>query len=255
MLSKYSNILLDVSQTLYDNNNKPLRGSKEFLKKYKDKIIIISNIGSTTGEELKIKLYDIYNINIKRVITSLDLVIQYCKRNKIDNIFHYGSDKTLNKLRNITDLNFIEDHSSNKIENILFTSLCTDLSWISLTQNTLNIMTRNNMNIILGNPDRSCPIKPHNFTVSLIYDALFNSCQELGYKPSFIEIGKPNIDIKEIGLSKKEKTIIIGDNPNTDGLLALKNNIDYIQVGNSNVNDVSFRNILKEKVNTLEKLI
>ncbi|MDC3077490.1 hypothetical protein OA327_02140 [Flavobacteriales bacterium] len=255
MLSQYSRIILDVSQTLYDNNQTPLKGSFEFLKKYKEKIIVVSNIGSLTGLELRKKLNTIFKIDITNVITSLDLVINHLNKKKYDNIFHYGSSQILEKLKSETNLNFIEDHSCNKIETLLFTSLCKDLSWIKLTQNTLNLMARENINIILGNPDRSCPIKPHNFTVSLIHDALLSSCIELGYSPKSIEIGKPNIKIEELGILLNEKTVVIGDNPKTDGLLAMKNKFDYIQVGNNVVGNELLNNILVKNTRSLIEII
>lgn len=255
MLSSYSNIILDVSQTLYDSNNTPLEGSYDFLKKYNKKIIIISNIGSLTGNDLRIKLNNIFSIKLNKVITSLDLVIEYLNKKQLDNIFHYGSNKILEKLKKETNLNFIDDHLNNKIENLLFTSLCSDSSWIKLTQNALNLMTRENVNIILGNPDRSCPVKPHNFTVSLIHDALLSSCSQLGYETKSIEIGKPNIELDEIGVMLNEKTVVIGDNPRTDGLLAVKNNFDYIQVGNSEIKNELFKNISLKCVKSLTEII
>jgi ribonucleotide monophosphatase NagD (HAD superfamily) len=255
LLSQYSKIILDVSQTLYDDNRTPLEGSFDFLEKYQEKIVIISNIGSLTGNELRNKLNIIFNINITKVITSLDLVIDYLKKKKYDNIYHYGSNKVLGKLKRETNFNFIEDYSSSNIETLLFTSLCTDGSWINLTQNTLNLMARGDINIILGNPDRSCPVKPHNFTVSLIHDALLSSCIELGYSPTSIEIGKPNIKMEEMGISLNEKTVVVGDNSKTDGLLAVKNKFDYIQVGNRVIENELFKDILLQNVRSLTEIV
>ena len=254
MLSKYSKIILDVSHTLYDNNQVPMQGAEEFLNKYKHKIIILSNIGSLTGEELKKKLNSKFNINLENVITSLDLVINHLKTFNYSNIFHYGSFKVLEKLIRKTNLNFV-DFNNPKIETVLFTSLCNSSSWIKLTQNTLNVMTRPGIKIILGNPDRSCPIKPHNFTVSLIHDALMSSCSELGYKPDGIEIGKPYIGRLDLGISINDKIVVIGDNPKTDGLLALKNKFDYIQVGNKIVDEKIKINLKVKNINNLDELI
>ena len=72
MLSKYSKIILDVSHTLYDNNQVPLQGAEEFLNKYKHKIIILSNVGSLTGEcslplGLSAQVATDVNIEVERV--------------------------------------------------------------------------------------------------------------------------------------------------------------------------------------------
>ena len=40
MLSHYDKILLDVSGTLYTNKREPIKGSKEFINQYFDKITI-----------------------------------------------------------------------------------------------------------------------------------------------------------------------------------------------------------------------
>ena len=255
MFSLYSKIVLDVSQTLYDENQIPFDGAYEFLKKHKDKIIVVSNVGSLTGNELQKKLKNIFKLEISRVITSLDLVIEFLNKNKFDNIFHYGSKKTLDKLKSITNFNFIEDHLSDKIETIIFTSLCPDSNWIKLTQDSLNLMSRENVNIILGNPDRSSPNRPHNFTVSLMHDALLFSCKELGYKIKSTEIGKPNIDLVDMGIDTNQKTIVIGDNPKTDGLLAVKNKFDYLQVGNAEIQSESIKNILVKNIKSLREIL
>lgn len=246
---------MDVSQTLYDHNKEPLEGSYEFLQKYKEKIIVVSNIGSITGDDLRIKLNDIFSVELKKVITSLDLVIEYLNKSQLNNIFHYGSDEILKKLRMETNLDFIDDHLNSGIECVLFTSLCSDSSWIKRTQNALNIMTRDNVNIILGNPDRSCPTKPHNFTVSLIHDALLYSCAQLGYDVHSKEIGKPNIKFEEIGVALLGKTIVVGDNPRTDGLLAANNRFDYAQVGIGEIKAELRENIAVLNVKNLKEMI
>ena len=117
------------------------------------------------------------------------------------------------------------------------------------------MIVNENIEVILANPDRSCPGKPHNFTVSLIHDALLNLCRQLGYNVKSLEIGKPNIDFEEIGLILNEKTIVIGDNPNTDGLLAAKRGFDYVQVGSANLRDEDFINTAVFKVKSLMEFI
>ena len=44
------------------------------------KIIIFSNIGSKTGLELKEELFNIFNVPIPNVITSLDLLLKFLEK-------------------------------------------------------------------------------------------------------------------------------------------------------------------------------
>lgn len=255
MLSSFSKIILDVSQTLYDENQIPLAGSDEFLRLNKNKILIVSNVGSLTGTDLRKRLLEIFNIEIHEVVTSLDLVINYLNKNNCNNIYHYGSEKVLEKLKRKTTSNFIESNLASEVENILFTSLYRDNGWIRATQEVLNLMVNDQVSVILGNPDRSCPGKPHNFTVSLLYDALLLSCRYLGYRPRCVELGKPNIIMSELGVMPHESAVVIGDNPDTDGMLAVNNALPYIQIGRATTMNKEVEKVLIAQVDSLHKLL
>tara|TARA_Y100000590_G_C15614534_1_gene975206 strand:+ start:369 stop:1127 length:759 start_codon:yes stop_codon:yes gene_type:complete len=222
MLSKFDKILLDVSGTLYSNKKIPLNGSKEFLKKFYQKIIIFSNIGSKTGIELKKELSDIFDVPIPDVVTSLDLLLKFLEEKSYNTIFHYGQESVVNKIGPLVK-NVVTDIPEEDVDAIIFTSL-TDNEWIKRTESALNLVMKTNADILLGNPDRISPEPPFNFTVTLILDSLLNLSDILENKRIAIEFGKPNLTREMVEVKKDEKLVVIGDNPWTD--IALSKNLE-----------------------------
>ena len=213
MISDYDKILLDVSGTLYCKNKTPLEGSKDFIEKYYDKIIIFSNIGSKTGSELRDDLYSIYNIPIPKVSTSLDLLFDHLSIKNYNKVFHYGNDNVTEKISPFTKK--IMYQYDKDIDALIFTSLISE-NWIPSTDVALNIMMQNNVEIILANPDRISPNPPYNFTVSLIADGLLGLTNRIIDEKNIIEFGKPYLTKQALGINKNEKLVTIGDNPWTD---------------------------------------
>ena len=222
MLSEFDKILLDVSGTLYSNKKKPLNGSKEFLKKFHQKIIIFSNIGSKTGGELKKDLSNIFDLPIPDVITSLDLLLKFLEEKSYNTIFHYGQESVANKISPFVK-NIVTDIPKEDIDAIVFTSLV-DTQWIQRTDSALNLIMKTNADILLGNPDRISPEPPFNFTVTLILDSLLKLSNILENKRIAKEFGKPHLTREMIKVKKDEKLVVIGDNPWTD--IALGNNLE-----------------------------
>ena len=214
MLFKFDKILLDVSGTLYSNKKEPLSGSKEFLKNYYQKIIIFSNIGSKTGLELKEELFNIFNVPIPNVITSLDLLLKFLEKKSYKTVFHYGQENVANKIKPFVE-NIVNDVSEEDIDAIIFTSLVGS-GWIKRTESALNLIIKTDADILLGNPDRISSEPPFNFTVTLILDGLLNLSGVLQKKKLSKEFGKPNLSREMIKVKKDEKLIVIGDNPWTD---------------------------------------
>ena len=254
LLDKKTRIILDVSDTLMGVDGHPLEGAREFMQKYKDQILILSNVGSLTGEKLRIKLENSLNIQIKRVITSLDLVIDRIKSKDFGLIFHYGSDTVQKELEKIPGVQVTHDWRDSKINTLLFTSLCSGESYIRKTQGALNTMTRKGVNVILANPDRSRAHYPFNFTVATIYDALIIASNKLGFFPETEEIGKPNLSLNKLeNESDINNYIVVGDNPYTDGELARNNNVPFIQVGSWEYNqDLE---VVGQKIKSLKDLL
>jgi len=178
MLSKFDKILLDVSGTLYSNKKEPLNGSKEFLKNYYQKIIIFSNIGSKTGLELKEELFNIFNVPIPDVITSLDLLLKFLEKKSYKTIFHYGQENVANKIKPFVG-NIVNDISEEDIDAIIFTSLV-DSKWIKRTESALNLIIKTDADILLGTQMIAKGIQFNN--VSLV--AIINT--DIGlYLPDF----------------------------------------------------------------------
>jgi len=228
MLSRYDKILLDVSGTLYTNKCKPIKGSKEFIDQYFDKITIFSNIGSKTGLELEKELLNIFNTKIPKVLTSLDLLIEFLKTKSYSNIFHYGNADVANKVRPFVK-NIVTDFSSKNIDAAIFTSLVED-KWIKTTDAALNTLLQTDADILLANPDRITPLKPYYFTVTLISDSLINLCNILGKDKGVKEFGKPNVNKESLGITNEDNLIVIGDNPLTDIQQAINLNCDSILI-------------------------
>lgn len=213
MISDYDKILLDVSGTLYCKNKIPLEGSKDFIEKYHDKIIIFSNIGSKTGSELRDDLYSIYNIPIPKVLTSLDLLLDHLSIKNYNKVFHYGSDNVTEKISPFTKK--IINQYDKDIDALIFTSLISE-NWIPSTDIALNIIMQNNVEIILANPDRISPNPPYNFTVSLITDGLLGLANRIVDKKNIIEFGKPYLSKQVLSINENDKLVTLGDNPWTD---------------------------------------
>ena len=214
MIANYDKILLDVSGTLYCNQKKPIDGARDFLKKYSEKIIIFSNIGSKTGVELKEELNAIFNISIPQVVTSLDLLLKFIEQKSYNTIFHYGNEKVIEKIKPFVKKIAKDDHEKD-IDAIIFTSLISN-RWIESTEAALNIILKKDTDILLGNPDRISPEPPFHFTVTLILDSLLNLSKTLDNKKNVKEFGKPYLTKEMIYINKNEKLITIGDNPWTD---------------------------------------
>ena len=231
MISDYDKILLDVSGTLYCNDKTPLEGSKDFIDKYFDKIIIFSNIGSKTGSELRDDLFSIYDTSIPKVLTSLDLLLDYLSFKNFNKVFHYGNDNVSQKISPFTK-KIIKKYEKD-VDALIFTSLISE-NWILSTDAALNILMQNNVEIILANPDRISPNPPYNFTVSLITDGLLGLANRIIEEKKIIEFGKPYLKKQVLGVSENEKLITIGDNPWTDVKQSKLFNCDSILISPEN---------------------
>tara|TARA_B100001250_G_scaffold413928_1_gene449812 strand:+ start:2534 stop:3289 length:756 start_codon:yes stop_codon:yes gene_type:complete len=227
MLSKFDKILLDVSGTLYSNKKVPLEGSKIFLENFYDKIIIFSNIGSKTGLELQKDLSAIFKVPIPKTITSLDILIHFLKKKSYKSVFHFGSKKVEKKIQPF--IKKIVSNYSDNIDAVIFTSLI-DEGWIHKAEVALNIILKNDSDILLGNPDRISPEPPFHFTTTLILDGLLNLSNILGKRKAAIEFGKPDLTKKILDIKVDEKLVVIGDNPWTDIQQSINMNCDSILI-------------------------
>lgn len=214
MIANYDKILLDVSGTLYCSKKIPIKGANEFIKQYFEKIIIFSNIGSRTGSELKEDLATIFNTPIPRVVTSLDLLLQFIEKKSYSKVFHYGNKNVIKKIRPFVKKIVVDKYEEN-IDAIIFTSLINN-QWIDNTEAALNIIIKTNADILLGNPDRISPEPPYNFTVTLILDSLLSLSKTIGNEKTIKEFGKPYLSNEMINMHNNKKLVIIGDNPWTD---------------------------------------
>ena len=80
----------------------------------------------------------------------------------------------------------------------------------------LKLLEKNNVEIILANPDRISPNPTYNFTVSLITDGLLGLANRIIDEKNIIEFGKPYLTKQVLSIIENEKLVTLGDNPWTD---------------------------------------
>lgn len=211
-LSDFNKIILDGFGTIFDENMHPLKGAEDFIRENHKKIILLSNVGSITGDILKTKLKNSFNIVPKKVITSLDLTISYLKNKSIITFSHYGGSKTEEILKKHFQILQLDKDESDLL---VMTSL-PDQFFIKNTQKALNFFCHNNKSIILANPDRITIDPPYKITVGMIFDMLNNQAKSCKKDISIKEIGKPNVKLSELNIANEKKVLVIGDNPDTD---------------------------------------
>ena len=225
-LSDYRKIILDGFGTIFDESMNPYIGAEDFIKENYKKIILLSNVGSITGDILKTKLRSSFNIVPKKVITSLDLTISYLKKNSIKTISHYGGSKTEEILKRHFHITKLDTDESNLL---VMTSL-PDKLFIKNTQKALNFFCHNNKSIILANPDRITIDPPYKITVAMIFDMLKNQAKNSKEDVLTKEIGKPNINLSELDITNETKILVIGDNPDTDIKMSVNLNCNSILI-------------------------
>jgi len=215
ILDQYDYIIIDGHQTIYDDQYQPINGAIDLMNKYAHKMILLSNIGSKRGFELSDIVKCNFNLIPLRVITSLDLLIQYLVKKKYKCIYHYGNDLVKLHLNEIVGDVVKSLNRQNEIEALVFTSLPSN-DWIQHTQNALNIIKDTKIEILLANPDRVTLDGPYKVTVGIILDGLIHSLRKMTSIDKVIEFGKPNMDREMLNIGNNKKLIVIGDNPWTD---------------------------------------
>ena len=224
-------IILDGYGTLYDQNYELLNGAQEILKKSFSKAILLSNVGSLTGTQLINKLQKKKISPLpSRVITSLDLLLNYLRINNLDNIFHYGG---FAAQENIERSGFKISQLDDSPETIVFTSLPSK-NWIEETQKVLRIINNNQpKKLILANPDRLLPGKHVGINVGMMFDMMTRDWPKETKLFEIIEIGKPKLCRSDLLLKENEPILVIGDNKKTDGILAKNLHADFMMVPNN----------------------
>ena len=159
-------------------------------------------------------MHTIFNVPIPKVITSLDLLLQFIEKKSYNKVFHYGNENVIKKIQPFVKKIVVDDYENN-IDAIIFTSLINN-RWIGNTEAALNIIMKTDADILLGNPDRISPEPPYNFTVTLILDSLLNLSKTIGNEKTAKEFGKPYLSKEMIHIDKNKKLVTIGDNPWTD---------------------------------------
>ena len=236
-IKEYDLIILDGHGTIYNDSFEPINESEEFVFKYFEKILLLSNIGSKTSEDIAQVFSAKFRKTPHRIITSLDIVINYLKDNEVRSIHHFGNTDALNTIqRSLPNLIICENEISSS-EYAVFTSLPKD-NIIKRIENVLNTIILCNSKVILANPDRISPSTPHKFTVGVIMDGIIKNARKIKKKIEVIEIGKPYLKFSDLGVESDLNIIFVGDNLHTDikqseifhcqGLLLTQYNMDII---------------------------
>ena len=232
-LSSYELVIFDGFGTLYDKNLLPLPGAIDLISEIGSKAILFSNVGSMTGDQLRDRLAKNFIHLPSRIITSLDILLRYLKKNNIREIYHYGGSKTV-KL-------FIQNHISvvpfeKDSDTLVFTSLPTS-NWIQDSQSVLKLINDLKVKqVILANPDRLLPGDHVGINVGMMFDTVINNwplCTRNGL--NILELGKPSLTKYDLKIKDVEKILVIGDNIITDGGLAKSLNCDFNLISNQNI--------------------
>lgn len=231
-LKKFDHIILDGYGTLYGRDQTPLKGVERFLNIFGEKSILFSNIGSTTGSKLSEILERNFSQIPTRILTSMDLLIQYLKEQEISSAYHFGGEQA----EYILNTNGIKINSSNdRIDCIIFTSL-PDKNWIKKSQRVLQLINHGELKkIILANPDRLLPGPHVGINVGMMFDMFLRGWDQKSFKAKIVEIGKPNISREDLNLCPNSKVLVVGDNILTDGGLATNINAEFVLISDQSV--------------------
>ena len=231
-LSKYEVIILDGFGTLYDKDLLPLPGAIDLLHSVSNKSILFSNVGSMTGNQLRSRLASKF-INLpNKIMTSLDILMQYLKRNNLKDIYHFGGLKTSELLTSngISVVPFSDD-----ADVIVFSSLPSE-NWIQDSQSVLRLI--NNLKVtqlILSNPDRLLSGDHVGINVGMMFDMLVNSWpNDVIGTFNILELGKPKLNKLDFDINGKKNILVIGDNYITDGGLAQNLDCDFNLISKNN---------------------
>tara|TARA_B100000963_G_scaffold359192_1_gene385773 strand:+ start:9162 stop:9935 length:774 start_codon:yes stop_codon:yes gene_type:complete len=243
-LSNYQLIIFDGFGTLYDKDLLPLPGAIDLLNKIGNQSILFSNVGSITGDELRERLAKNFNRLPSRIITSLDILLRYLKKNDINEIYHYGGLKTAELLTK-SNISVVPFEKESDI--IVFTSLPSE-NWIKDSQSVLKLINDNKVKqVILANPDRLLPGEHVGINIGMMFDVLINNWP-INKRNTFnvLELGKPMLTKSDMDIKDGEKILIIGDNNITDGGLAKNLNCDFSLISKDNIDEKDQRiNVFK----------
>ncbi len=229
MRLNYDYIIVDGNGTLYEDNYHPIKGSENFLEKYKSKTVLFSNIGSKTGEEVIYEMTRYFRVIPSIAYTSLDLLLAYLNDQQFNSVFHFGNNIVEKKISKLVDRIVSNISDTVTPQALIFTSLPSD-KWIKITQVALNYMLTTNAEIILANPDRISPIQPYKITVGILLDGLMQAASKIREVRRVVELGKPSLNKVFFRIEDNSRIVVVGDNPWTDILLGAQLDCDTILV-------------------------
>jgi ribonucleotide monophosphatase NagD (HAD superfamily) len=231
--SEYDVFVLDGFGTLYDKDFIPLPGANELLRLIGGSSLLFSNVGSMTGDQLKDKMMVNFSYTPFKVLTSLDLLLQFLLKEKIQEVYHYGGLFAEKELKKYVD---IVKNVKSPVDAIVFTSLPGG-DWIKKSQDILRYIDQHKkVDLILANPDRMLPGEHVGVNVGMMFDMLTRDwIKNENFILSTTEIGKPNLSRIELEILKDLRVLVIGDNFITDGGVADFINADFAHISSSNL--------------------
>ena len=250
-LSSYDLVVFDGFGTLYDKDLLPLPGALELLEDMSCDSILFSNVGSITGDQLRIRLTSQFDDLPSTILTSMDLLIRYLNDLDVKSIYHFGGRMAGLELekQGIT-LASLRDQP----EIIVFTSLPGD-DWIQLSQSVLRMINSQNLQkLILANPDRLLPGEHVGINVGMVFDMLVESWPKSTYDLPIVEIGKPNLNRCQLNIEDHKNVLVLGDNLITDGGLASRLDADFVLISCSEI-DADFNGKDFKVYRSLEELL
>lgn len=223
---RYDHYICDGYGTLFNAELFPLYDSNEFVISQGARCTLVSNLGSLTGADLTKRLQ---SLNPKwkflNVITSLDFALQNEElRSFSGKLLHFGRDEVKAEIG--CSLRFVEEPKAARA--VLFTSL-PGADWIRQYQKVLECATfGEDVVFFLANPDRLL-IEANSpyLTVAQVMDGVIFALKQHGIDPIIREFGKPYLSRADLGLSERERLLVIGDNSVTDGGLAQSLSCDF----------------------------
>ncbi len=230
--SSYDLLVFDGFGTLYNRDLHPLPGAIELLEDVNCDSILFSNVGSITGDQLRIRLNAQFNHLPSTILTSMDLLIQHLYDHDINSLYHFGGCVAgLELEKHGITLASLKDQP----EIVAFTSLPGD-DWIQLSQDVLRMINNQNIQkLILANPDRLLPGEHVGINVGMVFDMLLQSWPKSAYDLPIFEIGKPNLNREQLNIEDYKNILVLGDNIITDGGLASQLDADFVLISCSEI--------------------
>jgi HAD superfamily hydrolase (TIGR01450 family) len=221
-----SALILDLDGTLM-REHEPVEGAADLLRAYHDRYVVVSNNSSHTATQLARRLRAAgLAVEPGRLVLAGEMTVQYLRtRHPHARVLLCGS-TALRRYALQSGCQLVDEKAD-----IVALALDKRFSYATLVRVTQQLVR--GAQLIVSNGDASHP-GPDGLVVPQTGALMRAVMTSSGCAPSHV-VGKPGIAMFQEGLRRlgrpREEVVVIGDNPDTDALGAVRAGLRYLLVG------------------------